>query len=161
MRQDEGERRHAEDRKPDHILAAEAIAQRSAKDGSGGHREEEDEQHDLGMLDGEVELLHGVERVVTRQATEIDVLRERQRHEHGHGLDDFCPGQCHVGVGGRLAAPLADQIVLIPRPDADQQGDPGKGQHGEPQDMRLAARHHDRRREQRPERRAEIAADLE
>ena len=56
VRQQQRERQDAEDRAPDHVLAAEAIADRPAEDRAGGDRAEEHEQVELRGLHRDVEL---------------------------------------------------------------------------------------------------------
>ena len=113
----------------------------------------------------QVELLHQVERVVRTQAGGVDVLGEQQRHQH----DD--PGH-HVPRAGTLPARAAaacrrprraaidgcrayHTLTVLSSRMASKRG--GR----EPGDAALPVRHHDERRQQRPDRRAGAAADLE
>ena len=48
--QDDGERRHAEDRDPDDVLPAEAVAEVAPEDRSDGDRRQEDEEQVLRPL---------------------------------------------------------------------------------------------------------------
>src|SRR5271168_1277493 len=50
MRQQQGERQHAEDRDPDYVLAPDAVADRAARESARRDRAEEDEQQDLRLL---------------------------------------------------------------------------------------------------------------
>ena len=66
-----------------HQLPAEPVAHRAADDGAGGHRGEEGEQVELGAPDAHAEVVDQIERVVARDAREVDVLGKDQHDQHG------------------------------------------------------------------------------
>ena len=71
------ERQRAEDRKPDDIFTAEAVAERSAEEGAGRVGGEEDEQIKLRALRRYAELVDQIEYVIARQAGDIELFREQ------------------------------------------------------------------------------------
>ena len=73
-------RQHAEDGPPDHVLAANAVAHRSADDRPCRHRTQKHEQADLRCSHGNVETAHQEERVITGNAGEVNVFRNRGVH---------------------------------------------------------------------------------
>src|SRR5579885_1922463 len=70
----EGERRHAEDGSPDHHLAAQAVAHRTADERAGGDTGEKNKKMNLGVPHTEVEFIDEIEGVVVADAGEIDEL---------------------------------------------------------------------------------------
>ena len=64
MGQDQRERQDAEDRGPDHVLAAEAVADRPADQGADRDANEEHEEEDLRGLHRHAEAVDQVEGVV-------------------------------------------------------------------------------------------------
>ena len=81
VREREGEGRDAEDRDPDDRFAPDAVADRSAEEGAGGNRGEEDEEMQLRVLDREAEFLDEEKRVVAAHAREIEILREDEHDQ--------------------------------------------------------------------------------
>ena len=159
--QHHGERQNAEDRAPDHRLAADPVADRPADQRAHRHRAQEDEQVDLGFPHRHAEGLDQVEGVVAADRGQVDVLREHQGDQQGDGDQNLFARQARpcarrLGflrrhrVGFRI--PLADAVE-------DDRGDRGGG--GEPRHRPLTVRYHDQRGEQRPERLPRVAADLE
>ena len=76
------ERQRAEDREPDDVFAAEAIAERSAEERAGRVGGEEDEEIELRRLGRDAELVDQIEDVIARQARDVELLREQQRDQH-------------------------------------------------------------------------------
>ena len=162
MRQQQRERQHAEDRSPDHVLATDAIAQRPAEDRARGDGAEKHEEVQLRALDRDVKSIDEVERVEGAETREVDVLRE---HEH----------EQHRDRGGHLAARevMERRVVAAVRaaagahvvavPDADLPEHDHRRQRGDrkPGQAALPVLEHDESRQQRPERRPRVAADLE
>ena len=74
MRQQQRERRHAEDGNPNHELAADPVAHRPADDRARRHGKEKGKQGPLRTLHREMELIDQVERVVVAQADQVDVF---------------------------------------------------------------------------------------
>ena len=108
-----------------------------------------------------MELRDQVEGVVAAQAREVEVLREDERGEHGERPRDARRhGQVHGvrcrGRGGRGGA-----LRLVPPPDPPQDDNRRDGERRAPRDARLAARDDEKGRQQRAERRSEVAAYLE
>ncbi len=158
MRQKQGERQHAEDRQPDDELAPVTVADRPAGVGSRGDGAEEDEQHHLRGLHGNIERLDEIEGVVALQAREVEHLRKDQDHQDDHGAHHLGARQRGRARRGGLAL---GAVGGVPLGDAGQDENGGEGEHGERQHRTLAERHDDEGRHQRPQRLAEIAADLE
>ena len=86
--QREGERQHAENRSPDHVLAPDTVTDRAAEHRAGRHRAEKHEQVQLRAAHRHVERLDQIEGVVGAEARQVDVLREdehqQQRQRAGH-----------------------------------------------------------------------------
>ena len=160
VRQDQRERQDAQDRRPDHVFAAEAIADRAADHRAGGDRGEEDEEQDLRVLHRHAEALDQVERVVARHAREVEEFREDERDQHHDRGDDpcglrYCPsGRVTLGAAPRGVPP-------VPTADVPQHDHRHQCDDGEPGDALLAVGNDDGRGEQRPDRGADVAADLE
>ncbi len=160
MGQHQRERGNAEDREPDHPLAADAVSDRAAEDGADRHREQEGEQIQLGRALRHAKALHQIERVIGAQRRHIEVLREQQHHQHRHGARHGTGRQarraCHrlARRAGMLGQPLA-----IPAADAPQHRDRQQGRQRQPGDAALRVHHHGR--QQWPRRASHIAADLE
>src|ERR1700678_274985 len=76
VRQQQRERQRAQDRKPDDVLAAEAVTKRTADDRPHGYRGDEHEQVELRDLHRHAELVDQIERQIVGQANEVEVLRE-------------------------------------------------------------------------------------
>ncbi len=160
MRQRQRERRHAQERDPDHRLAADAVAHRPARERARRHRREEQEQEHLARLHPHVEALDQVEREVVGERRDIDELREHQHADHGHGPHHAGPVQ-PLAAAARQATGLRRPVVPHPRREPVQHEDRQQRRHHEPRHRRLAVRDHDRRRQQRPDGRARVAAHLE
>jgi hypothetical protein len=157
----ERERHDAEDRAPDHPPRPDAIADGAAEDRPGGGRAQVHEQEELGGADVQVKPVHEVERVEVREARQVEVLREHQAPEHREREHDPRPGQGGCGRRGDGAAPALREVLAVPgaHPHHEQDGDQGCAR--EPGDARLAPRNDHQRREQRTDRRAGVAPDLE
>ena len=120
---------------------------------------------DLRVGHRQVEFMDQVERVVRTQAGGVDVLGEQQHHQHddpGHHRPraETLPPRAAAAVPP--ASARRDRgMARVPHADGAQQQDGEQGRGGEPGDAALPVRHHDERRQQRPDRRAGAAADLE
>ena len=159
MGEQQRERQHAEDRPPDHEFASETIAQGAADESARGGRAKEDKQIDLRNLHRDLKRLDEIERVIARQAREVEHLRkdehdqERDRARHHFARQG--------GRRGRRAAPFgAGAPRRIPLADPRQKSRSPAARAREPDDRPLAERHDDERGHQGSERLAEIAADL-
>ncbi|MNV24965.1 hypothetical protein D3C71_1160450 [compost metagenome] len=117
----------------------------------------------LRALHADAELLHQIERIEAAQAGDVEVLAEDQhqqdRNHPGHGTwrqQRFAVRRGDLGLGG------ADhQMLLIPTAHIHQQADAQQRCATEPRNAALPVRRDDGRRQQRTERRAGIATQLE
>src|SRR5262249_48744432 len=105
--------------------------------------------------------LNEIEGEVVAEAGHVDKFGKDERDEH-RNRDDDAPArepvaEAHALRRGSPRAALAD----IPAADKDEQYHGGKADDGEPADTPLAARQDDEGGEEGPDRRADIAADLE
>ena len=130
----------------------------------GGHRAEEDEQVELRALHADAELVDQVEGVVARRARQVDVLREDQHDQHAER--ERAPGRATASdAPAPAAARAAAAARAVPRgtsrPTRQSTTIATSAAHREPGHAALAARQHDERGQQRPDRRAGVAADLE
>src|SRR6185437_15302582 len=148
-------------RAPDHFLAADAIADRTADKRARRRRDQKDEQTELCVLGRKTEMMLEIEQVIGGNGGEIEILREQQRDQHRDGAgDDGARERRRRGVtGARAGARLAG--ALIPARQDRQDRDAAECGEREPRDARLAARQNEERRGQRTKRGTEIAADLE
>src|ERR1700676_4491814 len=81
VRQEQAERQNAQNRDPDYVAAADAVAHRPADDGSGSHGSEKNEEMNLCVLRGDMEFVDQIKDVVADQAGQIEVFREHERDE--------------------------------------------------------------------------------
>ena len=81
--QQEGKGGGAQNGDPDDGLAADAVADGTADDRAGGDGGEKQEEEQLGVLDGDLEGLDEVERVVAPEAGQVEVFGENQDGEDG------------------------------------------------------------------------------
>lgn len=104
-----------------------------------------------------------VEDVIVGEPRRIEELREHQRQQDRHRAHHLARGQRrHPLQSLDPAAPAARLGAgLVPVPDPRQHDDGEEGRQREPGDAALAARDDEKCRQQRPQRRADIAADLE
>ncbi len=160
MRQQQRERQCAEDRDPDHVAPADAVTDRPAEERAGRHRAEEQEQIELRALGRHAEFMDEVERVVAADARHVEILGE---HQHDQDRDRTRRAQRRrcVRIADKLRRLARHDAWLVPAADPPQDQDRQRRDQGKPRQRRLAERHHDQRRQHRPHRRAEIAADLE
>ncbi|CAM2158991.1 hypothetical protein PT2222_50047 [Paraburkholderia tropica] len=157
--QQQRERRDAQDRTPDHVLAADAVADRAADDRARGHGGEEHEQVHLRGLHGQMEAVDQIEREVAVDAREVEVLREHQQHEDADGHRH---ASTRERDGRRFGALLLEiRMRLVPAADLREHEHRHQRGHREPRDAALTMRNDDRGGQQRSERRARVAADLE
>ena len=117
----------------------------------------------LRALHRDAELADQIERVVAAQAGEIEILREDQ-----HAEDDERADHAPARQSGPRFPAGRGRLMRRPRPvhrrpaaHPREQDDRDERQQRAPCEARLAARHDDERREQRAERRSQVAADLE
>ncbi|GCC42489.1 hypothetical protein chiPu_0026807, partial [Chiloscyllium punctatum] len=111
------ERQRAEDREPDHVFAAEAIAERATDERAGSVRGKEDEQIELCRLRRDAEPVDQIEDVIARQARDIELFGEQQRDQHdkcGHHAPPVRMVRMPLDGGGLLAGNLR----LVPDADA-------------------------------------------
>jgi len=114
---------------------------------------------DLGALHGDVNFVIRLERVVTADADQINVFREDQRDQHGHGKHDFSPGE--RGMGRHGVASCSRRVVnFIPGANLDQDDDGDQRGDREPRDAVLTFWQNDESREQRTGGGACVAAYL-
>ena len=119
VRQQQREGQHAEDRNPDHVLAAQPVAERAAEDAAGRHRGQEHEQVQLGGAHRQVELVDQVEGVVAGDARQVEVLGEDQRQQHARSpAPRAARGVCRLRTGGGCQA--LDAVCLVPVADVEQ-----------------------------------------
>src|SRR5882724_3002608 len=78
----------AQNGEPDDALAAHAIADRAAEERAERGGEEEIEQVQLGRLHRQMKFFDEVETVITRDACQIEILREDQGQQDGNGPRD-------------------------------------------------------------------------
>ena len=119
------------------------------------------EEIDLRVLHRNLEMVDQIEGVETAEARGVDEFREHQRQQdqkrQAHRPRPRLWRTAGTGRGGVLWA----EMMAVPAPDAAQNADGGKRNHPEPDNTGLPARQNDPGGQQRPERRADIAADLE
>ena len=161
MGQHQRERQHADDRAPDDRPAAEPVADRSADHRAGRRRRQEDEQIDLRRLRGQMEAVHQVEDVVARQAGQVEILREDQCQQDGDGSSHLAARQRGVSDGRSAARRSGMAVALVPMSEPGQDGHASEGGEREPGEAGLAAGQDEEGGQQRAQRLAEIAADLE
>ena len=83
----QGKRRHAQDRHPDHTLAADSVADRSAQQRARRDGEKKTEEMKLRALNREAELSHQEKRVVARHAREVEIFRKNERDQNSERQD--------------------------------------------------------------------------
>ena len=155
IRQRQRERQRAEDRKPDHIFAAEAVAERTTEQARRSRwRPGTRTSIDLRGLGRNPELVDQIEHVVARQARNIELLREQQRHQHDRARSitrrESGASGCGTDLGMNFLAAICGRYQ---QPDPPQDDDRQKCDRGKPGDAGLAERHHDQGRQHRPHRR--------
>src|SRR5208337_536483 len=159
----QGEGSHAQDRTPDHVLAAVAVAYGAADQGAGGDRELEEEEVELRRPYGQLEAVDQEEGEIAVHSREVEVLREDEDEEDEHGYGRPAAGYGRAEVlrprAGRLL-PRGDRPG-VPSPDARQHDYADQGQRGEPDYARSPADGDDHGREEGPEGGAAVASDLE
>ena len=108
-----------------------------------------------------VEPLDDVERVEGREARYVEELGEDQDREHQKCARHTPRGELDPADDGPLRCRRRKrQAVAIPPADIEQEDHAEERDHREPRQARLAEGHHDQRRQQRPQRRTDIASDL-
>src|SRR5688500_4370195 len=98
MRQQERERRYAQDGDPYHVLTANAVAYRSANEGGCRNGEQEDEQVQLRALYRNVELIYQVESVVVGHARHVKILGEDQHQQYHQGKGHLACGKRYMNT---------------------------------------------------------------
>ena len=72
--QQQGEGGYSENGEPDDVLAADAVADRAADEGAGGDGEKEQEEQQLGVLDGDMEFIDQIEHVIAAHGGHIEIF---------------------------------------------------------------------------------------
>ena len=129
----------AEHREPDHVLAAESVAQESARKRADGDGRQEHEEIELRRLKGHAESLDQVERVVARD-------RRRNRSAWRRSAPSAPrwrrsgPARDSSGARESLAVALmrAMPCCLVPAPDIEEHDDREQRHQREPGDGALA-----------------------
>ena len=106
-----------------------------------------------------MEFVDQIEDVIARQAGDVELLGEQQRHQHQQ-RDPDAAGARGIGMGLRRRKFPRRDLRLVPDADPPQDQNREKRDRGEPGDARLAERHHDQRRQHRTHRGAKTAAEL-
>src|SRR5450830_1730450 len=138
--QHQRERRHTQDRYPDHQFAADAVTDRAADHGADGDRKQEHEQMNLCILHRQLEFADQIKREVARQAGHVKVLGKDQQQQDADRLDHLLARQLDITGGLLLRLGLAGQLLaLIPVTDLTQHDDGNQRCNGEPRDAALSA----------------------
>src|SRR5438128_83345 len=98
---------------------------------------------DLSILHSYVKPANEIERVVTRQTTQINVLRKYERHQDRQRAFYF--RRRDIGARGAFRFALYRRMLFVPGSDARKNCDGDHGHRGEPRDTLLSARKHDKR----------------
>ena len=107
-------------------------------------------------------LLDQVERVEAADARDVEVLREDQHQQHGDRASTLRARQRRRSRPRSRRAPAPPRGArAYQRLTCSSSTMPSSAASAEPRDAALAERHDHRRRDQRPERAAGVAADLE
>jgi hypothetical protein len=166
MRQCQCKRDDTPDRAPNHSLAANAVADRPADQGAKRDGPEKHKQKDLRLADRQVEFAHQVEGVIGPDTGLIKRLREQQREQDRQRPADLAARQAMGACSGRSGAHSAGALrchhfAPMPVADAEQHHDCHQRHDRKPLHAALPVRDHDKCGQDRPQRRAEIAAHLE
>ncbi len=102
-----------------------------------------------------------VEGVVAGDAGQVEVLGEDQHQKHDHGAGHRRLGQAHGGDGGLGGADARQAHALVPMAHAPEHQDRDHRGQRAPGDRAVAVGQHHRGGQERPQRRSEVAADLE
>ncbi len=105
VRKEQREGQRPQDREPHDGDVSHAVAHCAAREGAQHDAPEEGEQIELRRLDGQVELVDQIERVVRAEARAVHVLGKEQSHQDGHGQDDLPAGQ--RALAGAVASATA------------------------------------------------------
>ncbi len=102
-----------------------------------------------------------VEGEVAGDRGQVDELGEDQGQQDQQAPGRLALGQGRVGLALGAGLQAGQAVMFVPDPDVPQDGDRDQGQKGENPQARLAVADHEDGRRQGPDRRAEVAADLE
>src|SRR3984957_12389383 len=162
MRHQEHERERTQDRKPDHIFPSEPVAEGASKDGADSNRGQEQEEMQLGVLHGHVERANEIERVIARDAREIEIFREDQDEQYPDRKQDAAARESRIGLHrlGRFAH-ARQAVGFVPDADIPQNEARQKRYQRIPSDAALAPAQDDKRGRQRAQSRADVSANLE